>query len=146
MPQRLIDNFASENVLQTVSPAFTASVLRDGPSATLIDLQGKLKDRIQKTVIEITAEIQSRLVFGIGCVAMILIGIGLGVVKKGGHLLSAFGASCVPAAVLIVCIMMGKNITKNRASFAGSGVLLMWLGLVVLVVLMVLLYKKLLKN
>ena len=88
----------------------------------------------------------SRLVFGIGCVTLIMIGIGLGIVFKGGHLLSAFGASSVPAAVLIVCIMMGKNITKNLGAQAGSGVAMMWVGLAFLSLLAGLLYHRLLKN
>ncbi len=87
-----------------------------------------------------------RLVFGIGCVPLIMIGIGLGIIKKGGHLLSAFGASSVPAAVLIVCIMMGKNIAKNPDAQAGSGIVLMWAGLVFLSLLAVGIYRKLLKN
>jgi len=77
---------------------------------------------------------------------MILIGIGLGVVKKGGHMLSAFAASCVPAAVLIVCVISGKNITENLGSQGISGMLLTWTGLVVLTVLAIVMYHKLLKN
>ncbi|MBA7683317.1 hypothetical protein ES703_91681 [subsurface metagenome] len=77
---------------------------------------------------------------------MILIGIGLGIIKKGGHLLSAFGASCVPAAVLIVCIMMGKNITKNLGSQSIPGIALMWGGLVLLSLLTVVMYRRLLKT
>ncbi|HEW79591.1 MAG TPA: LptF/LptG family permease, partial [Phycisphaerales bacterium] len=105
-----------------------------------------LQRKIQKTLISIKAEIHSRLVFGIGCVPLIMIGIGLGIIKKGGHLLSAFGASSVPAAVLIVCIMMGKNIAKNPNAQAGSGIVLMWAGLVFLSLLAVGIYRKLLKN
>jgi hypothetical protein len=77
---------------------------------------------------------------------MILIGIGLGVIKKGGHMLSAFAASCVPAAVLIVCIISGKQVTENLGSQAISGTLLTWAGLVVLVVLAIVLYHRLLRN
>ncbi|MHC4171307.1 MAG: LptF/LptG permease family protein, partial [Planctomycetota bacterium] len=74
-------------------------------SEALQDKQHELEREIRKTLVEIKSEVHSRLVFGTGCVPMILIGIGLGIIKKGGHLLTAFGASCVPAAVLIVCIM-----------------------------------------
>ena len=77
---------------------------------------------------------------------MIMIGIGLGIIKKGGHLLSAFGASCVPAAVLIVCIMSGKQMTENLGSQNVSGVSLMWGGLASLSLLAVVIYGWLSKN
>ena len=77
---------------------------------------------------------------------MIMIGIALGIIKKQGHLLSAFGASSIPAALLVVCIMMGKNVAKNPASTVFSGIVLMWVGLVVLSLLAVGIYRKLLKN
>jgi hypothetical protein len=77
---------------------------------------------------------------------MIVIGIGLGIALKGGHLLSAFGASCVPAAVLIVCIMMGRNIAKNPGAQTVSGTMLMWSGLVLLSLLAAAIYHRLLRN
>jgi len=77
---------------------------------------------------------------------VIMIGIGLGIILRGGHLLSAFGASSVPAGVLIVCIMTGKNITKNPGAQAGSGIVWMWADLVFLSLLALVIYHKLLKN
>jgi len=119
-----------------------------GPKASpeLTELQNELKRTILKTLLRIKVEMHSRLVFGIGCILMILIGIGLGIIKKGGHLLSAFGVSCVPAVVLIVCIISGKNITKNLYSQHISGIALMWAGLLFLSLLVVVIYRQLLKN
>jgi hypothetical protein len=116
------------------------------PSGELIKLQNSLRRTIKKTFVQIKAEMHSRLVFGIGCVSMIMIGIGLGIIKKGGHLLSAFGASCVPAAVLIVCLMSGKHITENLGAQSVSGIALMWGGLAFLSLLAVVIYGSLLKN
>jgi lipopolysaccharide export LptBFGC system permease protein LptF len=146
LPKAVTDKFVTTDVLETVSPAFTNSVLRNGPSSELKALQNKLQRKIQGTLADIRAELHSRLVFGIGCTAMMMIGIGLGIIFKGGHLLSAFGASSIPAAILIVCIMMGKNITKNPYTQVNSGIVLMWAALVLLSVATVILYRKLLKN
>jgi lipopolysaccharide export LptBFGC system permease protein LptF len=131
-------------VEKLASPAF-GGVLEKGPSPELALLESRLRRTMQKTLVQIKAEIHSRLVFGIGCVSMILIGIALGIIKKGGHVLSAFGASCVPAAVLIVCIMSGKHIAENLGSQNISGIVLMWAGLAFLSLLTVEMYRRLLK-
>jgi lipopolysaccharide export LptBFGC system permease protein LptF len=140
------NKFATEDGLDAKKLASQSLALQKGQSLKLSRLQNDLKTEIQKTLAEIKAEIHSRLVFGIGCVSLIMIGIGLGIFLRDGHLLSAFGASSVPAAVLVVCIMMGKNITKNPDARAGSGIVLMWGGLVVLSLLTIMVYRRLLKN
>jgi lipopolysaccharide export LptBFGC system permease protein LptF len=116
------------------------------PSPILTKIQGELKRKIEKTIVEIKSEIHSRLVFGLGCVLMILIGIGLGIIIRGGHLLSAFGVSCIPAAVLIVCIMSGKQLTENLETKTVSGVAIMWAGLGLLCLFTAAIYHRLLRN
>jgi hypothetical protein len=139
--------FKTENgSLKTTKLTSALSELQKGPGAKLDSLQNKLQKKIQRTLAEIESEIHSRLVFAAGCVPMILIGIGLGIIKRGGHLLSAFAASCVPAAVLIVCIISGKHITENLGSAGVSGIVLMWVGLVFLCLLAAVIYRKLLEN
>lgn len=118
------------------------------PSAQLEAMIKEVKRKIRVTLFEIKAEIHSRLVFGIGCITLIIIGIGLGIRFRGGHLLTAFGVSSIPAAVLLVFIMMGKNITKSQATDlkAGIGIGLMWFGLLTLTMFALMLYRKLLRN
>jgi len=142
----IVNKFATEDGLDAKKLASESSVLQKGPNSKLRRLQNDLQTEIQNTLAEIEAEIHTRLVFGIGCVSLIMIGIGLGIILRGGHLLSAFGASSVPAAVLVVCIMMGKNITKNPKAQTGSGILLMWGGLVFLSLVAIVIYRRLLKN
>ncbi|MGD0784599.1 MAG: LptF/LptG family permease [Sedimentisphaerales bacterium] len=118
------------------------------PSLRLEGLIKELKRKIRVTLMNIKAEIHSRLVFGIGCITLILIGIELGIKFRGGHLLTAFGVSAIPAAALLVIIMTGKNITRNHLlQTAGNfGVIFMWAGLLILTILAFVLYRKLLKN
>jgi lipopolysaccharide export LptBFGC system permease protein LptF len=116
------------------------------PSSTLIGIRDELEEHIKKTKVEIKSEIHSRLVFGLGCVFMIIIGIGLGIIIRGGHLLSAFGVSCIPAVVLIVCIMSGKQLTENLDTKTVSGVTIMWAGLGLLCLFTVIIYRRLLRN
>jgi len=144
--EAIANKFRTENG-ESLQPEMLATPLSGmKPSLELSILQNTLRRKIQKTFVQIKAETHSRLVFGIGCVSMIMIGIGLGIVKKGGHLLSAFGASCVPSAVLVVCIMSGKHITENLGSQDVSGIALMWGGLAFLSLLAVVIYGWLLKN
>ena len=146
LPQAIVQALSGRTVLETVLPENVPSVLDAAPSSTLARLQAILGLQVQSTLVDIRAEINSRLVFGIGCVPMILIGIGLGIVKRGGHLLSAFGASCLPAAVLIVAIISGKHVTENVGSQAVSGILVMWTGLAFLLALTALIYGRLLRH
>jgi hypothetical protein len=118
------------------------------PSPRLTALIKDMNRKIRVTLMEIKAEIHSRLVFGIGCITLIVIGIELGIKFRGGHLLTAFGVSAIPAAALLVIIMTGKNITRNHAVHVGAdlGVSFMWAGLLVLTIFAVSLYRKMLKN
>ncbi len=143
VPQAVTSSIQTDDLLQVVSPAYTAGLLTNGPSETLAGLQSQLFTKMQKTLAEIQAELNSRLVFGIGCVLMILIGIALGIIMRGGHLLTAFGAATIPAAILIVAMMTGRNIIKNMGSQAVSGVFIMWGGLGFMICLTIYLYRKL---
>lgn len=118
------------------------------PSPRLKSLIEEMKRKIRVTLFEIKAEVHSRLVFGIGCITLILIGIELGIKYRGGHLLTAFGFSSIPAAALLVFIMTGKNITKNQHLPLGAnlGVAFMWIGLLILSIVAVVLYRKILRH
>jgi len=146
VPQQLKNKYLAKNILHAVEPNRILAALDGRPSEPLKNLENKLRWKIRTTLAQIKAEIHWRLVFGTGCIPMILIGIGLGVILRGGHILTAFAVSCVPAAILMVGIMMGKNITKNPDSHAGSGIILMWAVMLLLIALAALIYRKLLKN
>jgi lipopolysaccharide export LptBFGC system permease protein LptF len=143
---QIINDKSAVSLLDIIKADKIRQNLRQGPSEELKALLGKLDARIRKVEATIKAETHSRLAFGIGCVPLVLIGIGLGIIKKGGHLLSAFGVSSIPAAVLIVCIMSGKNIIENLASRPNTGMLLIWAGPLVLILLAGVIYRVLLRH
>jgi hypothetical protein len=146
LPTAVTDNFKSADILKEVTPQATSAALHAKPGPNLVFLQSQLQKQIALTLAEIGAETHSRLVFGVGCITLIMIGIGLGIVLKDGHLLTAFAASAIPALALVSCIMMGKNITKNPESTVLSGAMLMWAGLIVLTLLGLEMYRRLLKH
>jgi len=145
-PESLRAGFQTTDILQLLRPESVDSALAGPPSRVLAGLLIRLQRQLRSTLLEIKAEIHSRLVFGIGCVSVIAIGIALGILKRGGHMLGAFGASSLPAAALIVCIMMGKNITKNQNSPADYGIIIMWSGLAALSVFALAIYRRLLRT
>ncbi len=106
-------------------------------------MRNQLRLFIAKTSNQIRSEVHSKLVLGLGCTTLILTGVALGIRFRGGHLLSAFGASSIPAAALIVCILAGKDLAKNPAGSTETGLLIMWCGLAALTVLALVLYRKL---
>lgn len=146
--QKILNQFINDN--GSINVQKLSAQITDVPgfkaSSILTERQGSLEREIQVTETEMRSELHSRLVFGIGCIAMIMIGIAIGIIKKGGHLLSAFGASCVPAAILVVCIISGKQLTENLGAQTVSGITIMWGGLGALCILVLVLYYYLLKN
>jgi lipopolysaccharide export LptBFGC system permease protein LptF len=116
------------------------------PSSSLDKSQKDLLKNIDDMFADIRGEMNSRLVFGIGCIPMILIGIGLGIINRGGHLLSAFGASCAPAAILIIGVVSGRQVIVNAGAQEVSGVAIMWGGLTLLVFVTVFVYRKLMRT
>lgn len=143
LPEAVESRLAGGNLLEKLLEV--RSIL-PAPTSSLISLQEGLLRKIESTTNEISSEIHSRLVLGLGCTTLILIGIALGIIFRGGHLLSAFGASSIPAAGLIVFIMAGKDLTKNPAVPATAGITVMWSGLIVLSVMAIVIYRRLLKT
>ncbi|MDD5458575.1 MAG: LptF/LptG family permease [Phycisphaerae bacterium] len=146
IPQSVSERFPNIEPLAAVRRGYNWLANHTQPTAAAQNILADLDKEISNTFINIKAETHSRLVFGSGCIPLIMIGIGLGIIKRGGHLLTAFGVSAIPAALLIVCIMMGKNITKNPGSGVDLGLLLMWSGLAILTVLALGIYHKLVRN
>ncbi len=137
--------FQVVDVLEVLNEKTVQKALGGEASRKLSRLLFQLKRETKLTLMDIGAEIHSRLVFGIGCIPVIMIGVGLGIIKKGGHLLGAFGVSALPALILVVCILMGKNLATNLGAETISGISLMWAGVGILFFLAFLLYVKLLR-
>jgi lipopolysaccharide export LptBFGC system permease protein LptF len=146
MPEAVTNNFKTTEILNEIKPTAVSAALRTGPSKRLVDLQKQLQRKTLKTFAYISSETNSRLVFGIGCIALIMIGIGLGIVLKGGHLLTAFAASAAPALAFISCIIMGKNIAENLSINSLLGIPIMWAALIILSLLGLELYRRLLRH
>jgi len=139
---------------ERVRPPETGNKIADIASGSnmLFDPSAQFKAQIEKlnmlvndTMAAIQIETQVRLSFSLGCIMLILIGIALGIRLKGGHLLTAFGVSSIPAAILVICIIMGKNLAYNRNAEI-SGIALIWGGMSLLSLITVVLFRRLLRT
>jgi hypothetical protein len=65
---------------------------------------------------------------------MVAMGAALGLMFRGGQLLSAFVLSVVPAAVVIILVVMGKQIMGNPGVARAYGLLSIWGGIAALLV------------
>jgi lipopolysaccharide export LptBFGC system permease protein LptF len=103
-----------------------------------------LKDhRAPKVRGEIISEMHARIAFGLSCVLLVAMGGALGVIFKGGNLLTAFAVSILPAAAVLVMILMGKKMISNPKSSDYIGILAIWGGLLALLVADVIVYYRL---
>lgn len=135
-----------DKTMEVIQDETEMSALAINPSGRLKGLLEKIPEELAEVDNEIYAEIHSRLVLGLGCIALILTGIALGIQSRGGHMLSAFGASAIPGGLLVVFILSGKEMTKNPSTEAIVGVSVMWIGLAVLLILTLWIYRKLLRT
>ncbi|UCC29495.1 MAG: LptF/LptG family permease [Phycisphaerales bacterium] len=83
-----------------------------------------------ETVRRIVGAINERLAFSVSVFALVILGAALGIVFRGSHVMAAFGISFVPLLFVLIMIVMGKQMAHNAATY-GSGLLLMWSGIVV---------------
>ncbi len=87
--------------------------------------------RVPKLWRETLGEVHGRLAYGVGCFLMVAFGAALGIIFRGGQVISAFALSMIPAATLIIIVIMGKQLLSQDIE-AWQGVAVIWSGVVLL--------------
>ncbi|MCK4602371.1 MAG: LptF/LptG family permease, partial [Phycisphaerae bacterium] len=106
-----------------------------------------LNDRdIPKLLGDIRAEMHGRIAYGLSCFLLVAIGAALGLIFRGGHIISAFTISVVPAAGVIVMLLMGKVMISNPDVPEINGILAIWGGIVGLFVATAAVYWSLMRR
>lgn len=144
LPEKMASLLSMDRLLGTIEAI--PEIMKTPATGDLAFKRKDLKRRIGRTFNEILAETHSRLIFGLGCITLILTSIALGIMLKGGHLLSAFGTSALPFAALVIFMMSGKQLTENPLMNPSVGITVMWSGLLLLSLIALILYKKLLRT
>jgi len=102
-----------------------------------------LNDRIPKERSGLKAELHVRVAYGGSCFLMVAMGAALGLIFKGGQFISAFALSAVPAAAVIIMLVMGKQMVSNPSSSDTLGLACIWGGVAALLVANLLIYAHL---
>jgi hypothetical protein len=58
-------------------------------------------------------------------VAIVLFGAVLGIIVRGGQVLTAFGISCLPMLFVVVAGIVGRNLS-DRPAYGAMGIAVMW--------------------
>ncbi len=91
----------------------------------------------------VLAEIHSRFAYGLSCFLLVSMGAALGLMFKGGQVMSAFTLAVIPASLVIVLVLMGKKIISNPDAPQAFGLAAIWIGVVALLVADVLIHMRL---
>jgi lipopolysaccharide export LptBFGC system permease protein LptF len=110
------------------------------------EIQRLRQDVMPRVVLGVIAEIHARMAYGVGCFLLVALGAALGTCFRGGQLISAFTISVIPAAILVLMILMGKRIVDNPDVSQSVGVSIIWSGVALLAVADALAYGYLLRK
>ncbi len=78
---------------------------------------------------EITGVIHSRLAFSVSTVVILVLAAALGIIFRGGQLLTAFVISFVPGLLVVVANIMGRQLA-NHTDTHLMGIVVIWVGIV----------------
>ncbi|HUT61103.1 MAG TPA: LptF/LptG family permease [Phycisphaerae bacterium] len=106
--------------------------VRDLKEFDIAKLQGK-----------VLAEMHGRVAYGASCFLLVAMGAAMGVLFRGGQIISAFALSVIPAAIVVVLLLMGKEMVANPGVAKPLGLAAIWGGIVALLIGNVLLYARL---
>lgn len=99
--------------------------------------------RIPELKSALKAELHIRVAYGGSCFLMVAMGAALGLIFRGGQFISAFALSAVPAAGVIIMLVMGKQMVRNPASDDMLGLACIWGGMGALLVANLVIYARL---
>ena len=88
--------------------------------------------RVPRLRSDLIAELHVRAAYGTSCFLMVAMGAALGLMFRGGQFISAFATSVIPAAGVIITLLMGKELIRNPANSDVLGMACIWGGIVLL--------------
>jgi lipopolysaccharide export LptBFGC system permease protein LptF len=102
--------------------------------------------RTAKLYQTIDSELNSRGSFSLSCLTLVLLGAGLGILLHGQNPLAVFVMGSLPAIVLVLLITAGRMLTEGSAKNVAPGLVMIWAGNLILLVIVAGVYAKLLRR
>jgi lipopolysaccharide export LptBFGC system permease protein LptF len=93
------------------------------------NLNGNSIPRLTNRII---SELHGRIAYGVSCFLMVAMGAALGLMFRGGQIISAFALAVMPAAIVIVMMLMGKQLVRRIDLPTFYGLAAIWGGIVAL--------------
>ena len=127
------------------------TVLRNAEDFTynpgILDQISQFKDETMPKILgKVIAEMHTRIAYGVGCFLLVAIGGALGLVFRGGQVISAFAISIIPALVIIVLILVGKEMARNPSTPLAVGLGMIWFGVLIVLVADAVVYAHLIRR
>ncbi|MFW6065784.1 MAG: LptF/LptG family permease, partial [Planctomycetota bacterium] len=94
----------------------------------------RLQQRAPRLLNRILAEMHGRVAYGVSCFLLVAMGAALGLIFRGGEVISAFALCVLPTALVIVLVIMGKEMMTSPDISVSAGLATMWSGIMALVV------------
>jgi lipopolysaccharide export LptBFGC system permease protein LptF len=108
----------------------------------LKSVQRLVTEGVDRILSEIRAELHGRAAYGLSCFLMVAMGAALGLMFKGGQLISAVALAAIPGSTVTLMILMGKELVTNPDVPPPLGVGAIWLGVVLLLIANAVLYVR----
>lgn len=126
MPQEVIQREAA------VSDALILDVSRPLHLGPQVDFarEGLRRERTYLKY-RIIGILHSRTALSLSVFVVVIFGAALGIVLRGGHVMTAFGISFAPSLFIIATIAMGRHVAENEAT-AAAGLTIIWGALAVM--------------
>lgn len=105
----------------------------------------RIDNGIRQVLLNIDAEIHSRIAMGACCLLFVFLGAGLGVLCRTGDYIVALAVSVAPGALTLGVIVLGRRVLINMEN-PVAGVLTIWGGPLLLLIANVVLFQRLLRR
>ncbi len=83
---------------------------------------------VVKLALDIAGIIHSRLAFSVSVLVTLILAAGLGIIYRGGQLLTAFVISFAPGLLVVVMNIMGRQLAENFGTHL-IGIIVIWAGI-----------------